>query len=126
MKVLICGGRFYEDRDVFFHVMDGIHNSSKVTKVIQGGADGADHLAWVWACTRDIPVITYEAEWGKYGAAAGPIRNTRMLEEGKPDLVIAFPGNYGTADMVRKSERANLPIVRVNEEGKISQPNIKG
>jgi hypothetical protein len=27
-------------------------------------------------------------EWDRYGHAAGPIRNQRMLDEGRPGLVI--------------------------------------
>lgn len=43
---------------------------------------------------------------------AGPIRNRRMLEQGKPDLVVAFPGGAGTANMVRLTEAAALPLLR--------------
>lgn len=33
-----------------------------------------------------------------------------MLVEGKPDLVIAFPGGVGTAMMCRIAEEANVPV----------------
>jgi ABC-type Fe3+-hydroxamate transport system substrate-binding protein len=36
-----------------------------------------------------------------------------MIEEGKPDLVVAFPGGRGTADMVAKAEAAGIPVQRV-------------
>ena len=36
-----------------------------------------------------------------------------MLDEGKPDLVVAFPGGRGTADMIRKAEGAGVPVVTV-------------
>ena len=45
---------------------------------------------------------------------AGPLRNQRMLDEGKPDLVVAFPGGGGTKDMVRRSVKAGVPIHEVN------------
>lgn len=32
------------------------------------------------------------------------------LDHGKPDLVVAFPGGSGTADMVRRAEAAGLTI----------------
>ena len=47
-------------------------------------------------------------DWKKYGKKAGPLRNQQMLEEGKPDLVVAFPGGNGTADMVRRAKKANI------------------
>jgi hypothetical protein len=37
------------------------------------------------------------------GRAAGPRRNQRMLEDFRPDLVVAFPGGRGTAYMVRRA-----------------------
>jgi formate dehydrogenase assembly factor FdhD len=32
------------------------------------------------------------------------------LSKGKPDLVVAFPGGRGTADMVRKAQTAGVPV----------------
>ena len=57
-----------------------------------GRATGVDLAAKEWA--RKTPGLErYEckADWDRLGPAAGPIRNSRMLEW-KPDLVIAFPG----------------------------------
>lgn len=38
-----------------------------------------------------------------------------MLEQGKADLLVAFRGGRGTADMVRKAKNAGLPVVEVSE-----------
>ena len=46
---------------------------------------------------------------------AGPERNARMLAEGRPDLVVAFPGGTGTADMVRRAKAAGVRVVEVVE-----------
>jgi len=35
-----------------------------------------------------------------------------MLDKGQPDLVLAFPGGNGTADMIRRAEAANIPVKR--------------
>lgn len=81
--------------------------------MIEGGQRGADRLARDWAIARGVPKQTFEAEWSRYGPAAGPIRNQRMLDEGKPDRVLAFPGNIGTRDMMAKAGRAGVPITIV-------------
>lgn len=44
------------------------------------------------------------------GPAAGPARNQRMLQQGMPSGVAAFPGWPGTADMVRRARGARLGI----------------
>jgi hypothetical protein len=36
-----------------------------------------------------------------------------MLEEGHPDLVMAFPGGRGTANMMRQSREAGIKVIEV-------------
>ena len=43
-----------------------------------------------------------------------------MLDEGKPDLVIAFhndlPKSKGTKDMVKRAQKADVPVLLYNEQ----------
>jgi hypothetical protein len=55
----------------------------------------------------------FPADWEKYGKAAGPIRNQQILVEGKPDLVVAFQGGRGTANMVSRAQQAGVPVVEI-------------
>jgi len=109
MKVLVCGGRSYSDWQTVYDALDAL----PVTMVVQGGAGGADALAKDWANSRLRPVMTYHAEWEKHGKAAGPIRNQEMLDDAKPDMVLAFAGGRGTADMIRRAEKAGVTVKRV-------------
>ena len=81
--------------------------------IIQGGAKGADFLAKVYAHECGIPCEEYPADWKAYGKAAGHLRNQKMLDEGKPDLVVAFPGGNGTADMVARARKAGVEVLVV-------------
>jgi hypothetical protein len=115
MRILVCGGRDYADRNRVYDVLDEIHHGTPVTAIIEGGAAGADRFACLWSAKRDIDGHQrFVADWALHGKAAGPLRNARMLAEGKPDLVIAFPGGRGTADLVRKAEAAGVPVRRVS------------
>lgn len=107
MRVLVCGGRDFNDGVLAFRTLDTFGASV----IIEGGARGADAIARSWAEHRGIPVKTFRADWDGLGRSAGHIRNTDMLNIGKPDLVIAFSGGRGTADMVRKSREAGVPVV---------------
>ena len=60
------------------------------------------------------PARTLWAPAGRIGKKAGPLRNQRMLDEGKPDLVVAFPGGGGTKDTVRRAVQAGVIIHDVN------------
>lgn len=109
MRVLVCGSRKFSDYSAVCTALNDHANMAEV--VIHGGATGADTLAGEWADHHSIRCVVFKADWKQYGPAAGPIRNQRMLDEGKPDLVVAFPGGAGTADMVRRAQAAGIPIV---------------
>lgn len=57
----------------------------------------------------------FPADWGSLGKAAGPIRNSLMLTEANPSLVIAFPGGKGTADMISKARAAGVKVIEVSK-----------
>lgn len=110
MRVLVCGGRDYKDRDYLWNFLDGL-GPPEITEVISGMARGADTFAAEWAIRFGFPLHKFPAEWDKYGRRAGPIRNQQMLDEGKPDLVVAFPGGTGTADMIRRAKKAGVEVI---------------
>ena len=99
--VLICGGRDYTDRAMMRATMETWLCPGDT--IIHGGAPGADTLAAGVAKEMGIEQKGYPADWRKHGKAAGPIRNQLMLDDGKPDIVVAFPGGKGTADMIRRA-----------------------
>lgn len=113
MRVIVCGGRDYNDAATMFRAL----TEHGVTWLAEGGANGADWLARHWALSQSprVPVTTYPADWEQHGKAAGPIRNQFMLENAKPDAVIAFPGGKGTADMVRRAKAAGVCVIEVEE-----------
>jgi hypothetical protein len=128
MRVLVCGGRDFNDRDKLFGYLDQFcldHNLKTEEDeygnwrfsnihIIHGGARGADSLADQWAIVNWVPWTEFKADWDKHGKAAGPTRNKQMLDEGKPDVVIAFPGGKGTAHMVSIARAAGVKVIEVN------------
>lgn len=56
----------------------------------------------------------YPAEWANEGRHAALIRNERMLRDGKPDLVIAFPGGQGTSHTCWHAEKLGIRVVRIS------------
>jgi len=117
VRVAVTGGRYYNDRKHVFAVLDEIHSATPITVLIEGGATGADTLAAAWAHlvrerdhTGQPRSLCLFANWQKHGRAAGPIRNQEMIDVGKPDLLVAFPGGRGTADMVRRARAAGIYV----------------
>lgn len=123
MIVLVCGGRYFNDRDLVFYALDHVERErGPIIGLVHGYASGADTLADLWMCYT----IAYEdiekgkslrwlsrkpADWQRYGRSAGPIRNRRMLEAHPGiELVIALPGGHGTADMIACARNKGLPV----------------
>jgi hypothetical protein len=124
MRVLVCGGRDYDDRNAVFRwldantprsVPDQYGNDMPLGVTIIHGCcpTGTDRWADEWAVVNWCNIAEYPADWRTHGRTAGPIRNQRMIDDGKPDLVVAFPGGRGTADMVRRAEAAGIPVERI-------------
>lgn len=113
VKVIICGGRNYGDKENVFDTLEEVWRQIPFTHLIHGGASGADKLAGEWAQKVGLQVVVCPAKWDQHGRAAGPIRNRDMLQL-KPALVVSFPGNRGTADMVAKAKTAGVRVMEVS------------
>lgn len=123
MKLLICGSRGWKDPYPIETIIAGYdiiaEGRGDTLTVIHGAARGADtmadHIARRWGVGR----IKEPADWDRYGKAAGPIRNQKMIDDHKPDVVYAFRSagkSNGTDDMVSKARAAGIPTYVVTEE----------
>jgi len=146
ITVLVTGGRYFsattlaggvpnpkceDQKKLILDTLDKIHMERKIGKLIQGGARGADTTAYCWAVAKKVRPVTIYARWediitppvliktrpngAQYNALAGANRNQKMVEE-KPDLVVAFPGNRGTADMVERARKAGIEVIEIQNQ----------
>ena len=111
-RILVCGDRKWTDEWAIRRELWRRMESEPT--IIHGAARGADSIAGEIAGRLGLAVLAFPAQWEKYGKAAGPIRNKQMLDEGKPNLVLAFHKNLaaskGTADMVRQARKRGIPV----------------
>lgn len=146
MRVLVCGSRTFtkwKEQGWMMHcLLGGLYGNIKSLHpelgainptysefvLIEGGATGADEKAHFWGLGMApadrkenggiFEHLTFEADWKTHGKAAGPIRNQRMLDEGKPTVCYAFidkplAESRGTFDMVTRCRKAGVPVVLV-------------
>lgn len=114
-RVLVCGGRGYLDYKRLTYALDKFQEKvAPIEVIIHGDARGADTLAGWYAREKDIRVEAYPADWNRYGKQAGHLRNRQMLDEGKPDVIIAFPGGPGTKNMVYNAEASGFKVYKID------------
>jgi hypothetical protein len=87
------------------------------TIIISGMAKGADTLAVEFAEFYGIPTLKFPANWDRYKKGAGPIRNQRMIDEGKPNLCIAFlmQNSRGTRDMINRCLLEDIETIIIED-----------
>ena len=107
-RILVCGGRDYSDAQKVLEVLSEL----KGVTIVHGAARGADSIAANIAHRLGLEVEAHPADWLRYGKSAGAIRNQEMLDSGV-QMVIAFPGGWGTADMVRRARMAKVPVTEI-------------
>lgn len=121
MKVVVTGGRDFDDRPVVFRTLWTLHQErGPFTLLAHGMARGADTLAGEWAHAAGVRVAEFKPlpiEYAKYRQGAPLVRNTRMLVKVQPDLVIAFPGHNGTADCVKKARAMGVEVIEIGRDG---------
>ena len=117
MVLAFVGSRDWFNRDKIYEVMSKKKElAAKLGEdltIVSGGAQGADSLSESVAKELGINVIVYNAQWKQYGKAAGPIRNQRILDDGRPDMVVAFRkkgASKVTDNMLEKTRKRKIPI----------------
>ena len=123
MRVLVCGGRNFQDVPFLWRKLDELHaRGDGIALVIEGGSDavageyyGADYWARMWAKAHNVRSETCWADWDQFGRWAGPKRNKEMIDKFEPHLVLAFEGGAGTANMIKQAKDAGIPVTEVSK-----------
>ena len=117
LRILVCGDRNWDNFKMIYNTLAQFSGMSASDDesiiVIDGTCRGADALGNKAAKKLGFKTKRFAANWDKYYKAAGPIRNQQMLDEGKPNLVLAFHTNLanskGTKDMLNRARKAGIP-----------------
>lgn len=129
----VTGGRTFINRRLIYQTFVKLEAEGRRITLAHGAAPGADsHAKFVAENNFGWKTRAFPADWDRecdndcmhgprrrrrdgstFCPTAGPIRNQRIIDEIAPDLLIAFPGNLGTSDMVRRAKRAGILTFRV-------------
>ena len=107
-RVIIAGGRDFDDYDLLCEKCDRIFSHCKPTTIICGEARGAHQLGATYANKHGIEVLSIPAQWDLYGKRAGYLRNVAMAD--RADALVAFwdGQSKGTKHMIQTAEKRCL------------------
>ncbi|MDH6234963.1 hypothetical protein M2281_005584 [Mesorhizobium soli] len=111
MRLLICGGRHFDETATILDELNRLHAHRPITVLIHGGLPLIGTPAEAWARQNDVHVIRYPANWTLLGKQADTRRNLFMLEDSRPDMLLAFPGGRHTTDMLLRARSINVPVI---------------
>lgn len=112
MIVAVTGSRNWNAPQLLKAVL----SSQRIGHLHVGCARGADLMAIEWAKAWPVGHTRHVANWDEEDKAAGMLRNRRMLDEGKPRLLIAFRrgrSSKGTDGCIKEARARNIPVLLV-------------
>lgn len=112
-KLIVAGSREMPREFTRAYVRAYVKSLGMPRLVLHGDCRGVDKDAGSWFKAKGIKVKPYPADWDRYGDAAGPKRNSKVVPLGDALLVIRFPDSVGSADILKKARRAGLHVVDV-------------
>ena len=86
-------------------------NDVSVDYIVSGGAKGADCLGEKFAKDDGFETKIFKPNWDKFGAKAGPLRNTTIVENS--DVIFAFwdEKSRGTNDSITKAKNLKKELI---------------
>lgn len=114
MRVLICAGRHYADTRLCRQALEAFQREHEVRVLIHGGNQFLGGEIEDWAREMGADIVRYPPNWQLHGKLAERLRNTFMLKDSRPDILIALPGGDDTEELVNQARQAGIPILPVN------------
>ena len=115
MRIAVSGCRDIELNDR--QLWNALRTKSASTILVGDCPTGVDKSVLEWAINQEITLEVFHADWNKYGPAAGPIRNRKMLETA--DRLVAFwdGESHGTKNAIVTAVKLGLPVTIVPVRG---------
>ena len=124
LRVIIAGSRDFNDYILLKESCINIINDKTMyqyaTKIISGGARGADRLGELFAKDMGLELVVFIPDWDGLGKRAGYVRNEEMakfaVKDGNDGMLIAFwdGESRGTKHMIDLAKKHGLEVHVVN------------
>lgn len=113
-KVIVAGSREFENYELLKKTMDALlkirMEQGEEIVIVCGEARGADALGKRYASERGFAVLSFPADWRRFGRKAGFIRNRQMADNADACVCFWDGKSRGTANMIDECRRRGLPL----------------
>ena len=125
MKVIVAGGRDFNDYELLKETLDNFQQEyGNIAEVVSGGARGSDKLGEQYANENNIPIKRFVPDWEGLGKKAGFVRNRKMGDYAKEHngMLVAFwdKQSRGTKGMIDYSTKVGLKSMVVHYSVEVS------
>jgi predicted Rossmann-fold nucleotide-binding protein len=115
MVIVVCGGRDFNDEPFIREALDLANNQLQIEVLIHGNCEGVDKLSGKWARDNGVQEVIVPPNWKLHGKAAGPIRNSVMLDL-NADVLVAFPGGSGTDNITNQANKKRIKVITIKRK----------
>ena len=111
MKVIIAGGRDFNDYEYLKNTLRYSFPSPSQIEVVSGMARGADMLGARLARDYKLRLHKFPADWDKFGKSAGFIRNEQMAKFADACFIFWDGKSPGSKSMIDLARKHNLKLM---------------
>ncbi len=109
MKIIIAGGRDFNDYEFLKSCCDGVIGN-RVVEIVSGRCRGADQLGEKYAYQRGFKISYFPANWKEFGKVAGFIRNEEMAKYSNGLICFWDKKSKGTKNMIDLAHKYELKV----------------
>ena len=110
ISLAIVGSRSFNDYKLLCGVLKILQKKYDITRIVSGGAQGADSLGEKYGKENNIETLIFRAEWDKYGKAAGFIRNKTIVDNCDVVLALWDGKSKGTQHTINIAKEKNKKV----------------
>lgn len=128
VRIIVAGCRDFtnytrikSELDIFINFLYKSGFKKSDILLISGGAKGVDSFAERYAKENHFKMKCFQADWDKYGRAAGPIRNETMAKYAAENgfglsYLYAFwdRKSRGTKNMIETAKKYKIPVTIIS------------
>ena len=113
MRLAVVGSRNFTDYNTAKVILDELQKDVGFTRIVSGGANGADSLAEKYALANDIDIDIFVPDWS-IGKQAGFIRNVEIWDNSDYGVAFWDGKSLGTKHSFKLAKKQNKRLFVFN------------